>query len=46
MIDQVIHPGRRVTVAMGTNRNLDAGQLTSFILMKACKMNDFHRPIF
>ncbi|CAI9770993.1 unnamed protein product [Fraxinus pennsylvanica] len=25
MIDQVIQPGRRVTVAMGTNRNLDAG---------------------
>ncbi|KAL2463796.1 Nucleic acid-binding [Forsythia ovata] len=25
VIDQVIEPGRRVTVAMGTNRNLDAG---------------------
>lgn len=26
MIDQVLEPGTRVTVEMGTNRNLDAGQ--------------------
>lgn len=25
VIDQVVEPGTRVTVAMGTNRNLDTG---------------------
>ena len=31
VIDQVLEPGIRVTVAMGTNRNLDAGDyLISF----------------
>ncbi|KAG8373047.1 hypothetical protein BUALT_Bualt12G0130200 [Buddleja alternifolia] len=31
MIDQVLEPGRRVTVAMGTNRNLDAGPLRKIV---------------
>lgn len=30
IVDQILEPGRRVTVAMGTNRNLDSGNKSIF----------------
>ena len=34
IIDQVLDPGTRVTVAMGTDRNLDAGKQLIFISLQ------------
>lgn len=31
LIDKVLEPGVRVTVAMGTNRNLDAGNEWNYV---------------
>ena len=30
VVDQTLEPGRRVTVAMGANRNLDSGNILIF----------------
>jgi len=37
IVDQILEPGKRVTVAMGTNRNLDSGNtiLASFLFTSA-----------
>lgn len=34
LIDQVIDPGKRVTVSMGTDRNLDSGIRTGLKILR------------
>jgi len=33
IVDQIFEPGRRVTVAMGTDRNLDSGNELIFVFL-------------